>query len=327
MKQEQNHMSDDLLVKCMLGEANASEMAELNTWLTRDEANRKYFEHFSLIWNTSKKLELKSAVSENAAWERFKQKAQAQQVPERRTIPFTPPMNWVRAAAILLVIIGAGWSVFYFGGKMGTEMAFIHATDKVLNYTLADGTSVTLNKDATLYYPEKFEGKTRKVKLEGEAFFNVIPDKEKPFIIDVNDVSVQVVGTSFNIKSSAEDVEVIVETGVVEVAKKRNTVILNPDEKVTVHKNSDRLEKQQVTDELYNYYRTREFICNGTPLWRLVDVLNEAYNARITIENSRIKDLPLTTTFHNATLDEVLIIVSETLDIKVEKKGEQIILK
>lgn len=323
MKQEQNYISDDLLVKYLLGEATDIEIQDVNNWLTLNETNRKYFEHFKLIWDNSKKVELKSTANEDAAWERFKQKAQAPKT-GKKTIPFIPQIKWIRVAAILLLMIGAGWSVYLLNS---TQMTSVYAGNEVMNCTLPDGTTVTLNKSATLRYPEEFEGDTRTVQLEGEAFFNVTADKTKPFIIKTNEVSVQVVGTTFNVKSTNEKVEVIVETGIVEVAKKKNTVTLKPNEKAVVLHNSDQPVKENLTDELYNYYRTREFICNGTPLWRLVDVLNEVYNANIVIANPEIKDLPLTTTFHNETLDNIIDVISGTLNITAERNGAEIILK
>lgn len=324
MKQGQNHISDDLLVKFLLGEASTGEIEEVNNWLTLSEANRKYFENFALIWETSKKIELKSTANENEAWERFKQKTQTTK-PLGKTISFTPQLKWFRVAAVLLLLIGAGWTVSRVYESM--QITSVYAANGVMNCTLPDGSTVTLNKSATLHYPKAFNGDTRTVKLEGEAFFNVTPDKSKPFIISTNDVKIRVVGTSFNVKSNDEKVEVIVETGIVNVAKNKNAVTLNPNEKAVVLNNSNKPVKQELTDELYNYYRTREFICNGTPLWRMVDVLNEVYNANIIIANPKIKDLPLTTTFHNETLDSILSVIAETLNVKVEHNGNEIIIK
>ena len=85
-----------------------------------------------------------------------------------------------------------------------------------------------------LSYPASFKGKTRSIKLKGEAFFNVAPDKEKPFIIDVNDVQVKVVGTSFNVRSYNGITEVIVETGIVQVTKAGETTELRAGERTTL---------------------------------------------------------------------------------------------
>jgi ferric-dicitrate binding protein FerR (iron transport regulator) len=68
-------------------------------------------------------------------------------------------------------------------------------------------------------------------------------------------------------------------------------------------------------------------VCSATPLWRLVDVLNEAYGVNIIIGNPRLKNLELTTTFRNEPIENILAVVSETLNIHVERKGIDIILK
>src|SRR3546814_17421332 len=64
------------------------------------------------------------------------------------------------------------------------------------NVTLADGSVVTLNKNSELSYPRRFTGSSRTVSLQGEAFFDVETDREKPFVISVNDVEVEVTGRS-----------------------------------------------------------------------------------------------------------------------------------
>jgi ferric-dicitrate binding protein FerR (iron transport regulator) len=78
---------------------------------------------------------------------------------------------------------------------------------------------------------------------------------------------------------------------------------------------------------LYNYYVTHEFVCDDTPLWKLVEVLNEAYGSHIEIANPDLRNLPLTATFHNEPLDRTLSIISETFSITVEHQNEKIILK
>lgn len=322
MSKDQN-IKDELLVKYLLGEASVPEQEEVQAWVSESDANRKLFEDFKLIWNESKKLAAASTLDENAAWERFKQRTEHQ---APRTISLSPSYSWMRAAAILILLVGGGWMAYNFYWRT-PEMITVSANEIPLTDTLPDGSVVTLNKASSISYPERFAGTTRPVKLQGEAFFSVTPDKSKPFTISVKDVQVQVVGTTFNVKSTAVKTEVIVETGVVQVSKHNNGVKVLPHEKAIVLKDSTHPSKEANTDELYNYYRTKEFICNGTPLWRLVNVLNEAFHVNIIIANDKIKNLQLTTTFRNESLDNILNIVAETLHIQVEKNGGRIILK
>jgi ferric-dicitrate binding protein FerR (iron transport regulator) len=69
------------------------------------------------------------------------------------------------------------------------------------------------------------------------------------------------------------------------------------------------------------------FVANKTPLWRMVQVLNEAYDAQIVIEREELRNLPLTTTFKNQPLDTILSVISETLHLQVVKTDDRIILK
>ena len=87
------------------------------------------------------------------------------------------------------------------------------------------------------------------------------------------------------------------------------------------------LAKEKVTDQLYKYYRTKEFVCDDTPLWKLVEVINEAYNSHIVIGNPALKDMSITTTFNNESLEQVLNVVSLTLNIRIIKEGDTIILQ
>jgi ferric-dicitrate binding protein FerR (iron transport regulator) len=163
--------------------------------------------------------------------------------------------------------------------------------------------------------------------LQGEAFFNVTANKEKPFVITVNDVEVKVVGTSFNIKTSNGQTEVIVKTGIVEVTRNGKTIRLLPNEKTVTPAGDTALFKTQISDKLYDYYQTKEFVCDNTPLWRLVQVLNEAYQSNIVIGREELRNLRLNTTFSNESLDNVLDIIAKTFQLQVVKTENQIILQ
>lgn len=325
MNNEQSHIIDDLLVKQLLGEATAAEQAEVAAWLGQSEANRKHYEQLQLIWDNSKQLAAKSTVDTEASWAKFKNRIAADEQPITKAIPLAPRnYTWMRAAATLVFLIGFGWLTYFT--FMGSTTTYI-ADGVVMTETLPDGTVVTLNKGSEIVFNSRFNGDTRSVTLKGEAFFDVTPDKSKPFVIKADNAEIKVVGTSFNVKSSSAKTEVIVETGIVEVSKKKNTVTLKPKEKAIVLQSSAAPVVEAVDDVLYNYYRTKELVCNNTPLWRLVAVLNDAYNTNITIGDKRLNDLAITTTFKNESLDGVLNTISATLNVKVEKNGNNIVLR
>ncbi len=214
----------------MLGEASEQEQQEVLAWIADDETHARYFDDFKLIWDRSKQVEAESTANADAASERFKQRLAAQ--PRRRaTLFLMPSAPMLRIAAVFLLLVGGGWLFHRYASQPKLEMIAVNTTTQPLTDTLPDGSVITLNKLSSLTYPNRFDGNTRTVQLNGEAFFNVTPNKDKPFIVDVNGVIIRVVGTSFNVKSTAGKTEVIVETGRVEVSKQQFTVMLTPHEK------------------------------------------------------------------------------------------------
>ena len=320
------HITDDLLVKYMLGEASPAERAQVEEWLAEGEENQAYYQQLQRVWEMSRSLARSSEVDTDAAWQRFRTRIhggtpEAVVRPMRRT-------GWWRVAALFILIIGAAILTYTLVNREApVEQLSLHTTDKPLSDTLSDGSVVMLNKNSVITYPSKFKEDTRTIALKGEAFFEVTPNKEKPFVVQVNDVTIKVVGTSFNVRSEGGETEVIVETGIVQVTRAGKTVELRPKEKVTIEPTDTALVKEAETEELYNYYRTREFVCDGTPLWKLVDVLNEAYNAHIVIDRPGLRGLPLTATFNNESLDQVLEVVSLTFGITVTREGDTIHLR
>jgi ferric-dicitrate binding protein FerR (iron transport regulator) len=320
------NIPNDLLVKYLLHETTDAENAQVKDWLAANTEHQKQYEDLKIIWEESRKLAAHSSIDENEAWLKFKDSVQ--QKPFQK--PIVRPLvhfGWMRIAALFIIVAGAALLSYFLLQPGGVQTIAIQTTAQTRIDTLPDGSVVTLNKNSQLSYPDRFTGDSRTIALQGEAFFNVAPDKSKPFIIQVNDVTVKVVGTSFNIRSERGTTEVIVETGEVQVIRHNKIAELHSRERITVKPQDTIMVKAPVQEQLYNYYRTKEFVCDNTPLWKLVEVLNEAYDTHIVIEKASLRNLPLTTTFYNEPLDHILNIISQTLDIEVIKREEKIILQ
>jgi len=309
----------------MLGEANEEERLFVEEWINISIDNKKQFEDFKTIWEESKQLVMVSAVDENAAWQRLK--SRIYQPKQTAIIKKMNPVKWWRVAAMFVLLIGASYLGYKLLNEKPIQNVVVASGYAAVTDTLPDGSIVTLNKNSELDYPSEFKGATRAIRLKGEAFFNVTPNKKKPFVIKVNDVTVRVVGTSFNVRSVRDVTEVIVETGVVQVIRNNKTVELRPGEKMRLTNQDSTLVKEKVEDRLYNYYRSKQFVCDNTPLWKFVEILNEAYNANIVIENPKLRGLPLTAPFDNESLDRILDVIQETFDITVIKEKDRIILR
>jgi ferric-dicitrate binding protein FerR (iron transport regulator) len=312
----------------MLGEANAEEQALVEEWLSDDMANARQYNDFKTIWEESRKLATISTVDENGAWERFKNSVQAPKQKET-DVKTMRPLALMRIAALFILIVGGAVLGYQMFRDKRVENLVVASQKAPLIDTLPDGSVVTLNKHSSINYPSKFKGDTRTIALKGEAFFNVTPNKKKPFIIHVNDVSIRVVGTSFNVRSEGGVTEVIVETGRVQVTRNNKTVELKPEEKLKIEQQDSVMVKEEVKDKLYNYYHSKEFVCYEAPLWKLAEALSKAYEVNIVIETEALRRLKLTTTFNNESLDKILEVISQTFDIQViqDKETNRIILK
>lgn len=323
------YINDELLVKYLLDETSAAETEAVEQWLQQEPANRRYFEELISTWEKSKTLHAVSSVPADLAWERFSRRVAVEK--PAPVIPVNRNRSWLRIAALFIVMAGIallGYIIFT-NGKEPQQLA-VNSGDTVLTDTLPDGSVITLNKNSSLSYPESFKGNQRPVKLQGEAFFSVKPDSKKPFEVIVNDVRVVVLGTSFNIKSVNGITEVIVETGLVRVIRGQQSVELRPRQKIVISKQDSLMVPKIEEEQLYNHYRSREFVCDNTPLWKLVSVLNEAYDVQITIERDELKNLPLDVTFSNESIDVILDIIRETFNsynIQVLRQGNNIILR
>ena len=336
---EPMEMNDDLLISSLLGEATAEQNKQIAEWRMEDPANENRFRQFQVIWESSHQLKYNGKIDAGISLQRLKQKIAVQAAvslekteqqandlhhTQQKTVRLWHGGYLAKIAAAIVLIAGAGW--LYINQATVNEVEFL-TQQTVEADTLSDGSIITLNKHSMLRYPDKFKSGEREVWLtKGEAFFSVTPDKKSPFLIHTGNTTIRVVGTSFNVKTKGDNVEVIVETGVVEVNRHGKMVSLKPGEKVLVQRNKTNFIKEGNTDQLYTYYRSKEFIADNTPLRRVVEILNEAYESNIVISRKELEDIPLNTTFKNESLDQVLKVISRTFKIKVDKRPGKIIL-
>lgn len=319
-------------MKHLLGETSAAEQKLVQDWLLADTGNKAYFDELRKVWDTSLQLAAASKVDENKAWQRFRQRVQKGDTdlpaPAPAVIPVTQKQfRWRKIAAAVILLIGLATAAYFIYQEPGVEQVIAETTGDTLTERLPDGSMVMLNKASSITYPASFKGDKRTVKLKGEAFFNVTPDKKKPFVISVNDIEVTVIGTSFNIKEANGSTDVIVETGIVRVTRDGETVELHAGEQLHAEANN-MFEKSEVTDNLHSYYRSRVFICDETPLSKLVTALEEAYHVKIHFKNGEaLKNLRINITLKNETIGRVMELISATLNLTITKTDDGYVIE
>lgn len=252
-----------------------------------------------------------------------------------RKLIFNPAFRLAAAILVAAVLLVSGYEVFY-DQPAAEKMLVISATDQVLNtFTLPDGTLVSLNSDTKVTYPKRFGRKTREVSIEGEAFFEVKPNKNKPFIIHAGKAQIKVLGTSFNVIAYPETklVEVIVETGKVQVlnklteAKQTDELILTPGDKGTLVYSSNSLLKTTNHDPNFLAWKTRNLTFKATSLGEVIENLEKVYKVKIRLDDQKLNGLLLTAQFNNYSLDFILKVIETTFQIEAQNVNGQYILK
>ena len=243
------------------------------------------------------------------------------------TIPHLSYSAMVRIAAMILIIIGGALITHQIlrDTPMESQQTAYHEGGKII--TLEDGSRVHLNGNSELKYPNRFSGKQRLVTLKGEAFFEITPNKKRPFVIAANNALVKVLGTTFNVNTHHKNVEVLVKSGVVKLSPKRDTanhVILKKGEfGIITH-----TETQLSTPPGPNYlaWKTRHLIFSGETMDEVARQINHAYQVNIEFKDDTIKKLRLTTTFNQQSLENIMESLCLTFHLKYEKNREKIIL-
>jgi ferric-dicitrate binding protein FerR (iron transport regulator) len=325
MKQQENHMiADQLLVRFLLDEADTAERETVRRWLEASEANREYYETFVSAAACSTPAVDTGHIDLEAEWRSFKAGIPQRGAPaEGKVVTFRRQL--LRIAAIFLLMAGMA-AYLLTRNNAGSPVEFASGS-QVLTATLPDGSVITLNKRSSLHYNSSYNSKDRDVQLSGEAFFAVTPNRELPFIIRTGEVQVEVLGTSFNVREAPDKTEIIVETGKVRVKKGNVTAYLQAGEKAVLYNDKQEPVKQLNADPLYSYYRTKQFVCNGTPLRELVAALNNSYDQQIVLADPKDGGLPITTTFVNKTTSEIVAVICATLQLTAIQQGDTIILK
>jgi len=218
--------------------------------------------------------------------------------------------------------------------KSGTEWVVMeNKVGERSEFILADGTIVNLNAKSKLSYPVVFAEGYRKVKLVGEAFFDVKKDRSSPFYVETNDVEIQVLGTIFNVKSFAGEAttKVSLVEGKVRVNKRTNllsyeSVFLSPGEQLTYYKNSEELVKGDFNLNEVLFWKERVIIFKNAGLEDFVQKMEELFDVNFQIYGTLSKKWQITGRYKCESLEDALMGLKFVYDIDYKIDGKNVIL-
>lgn len=216
----------------------------------------------------------------------------------------------------------------------------VNNTSGIRRVMMEDGTVITLKPNSSIEYPETFAHDERKILLNGEAFFDVSKDKNRPFVISTSELRVKVLGTSFNVVAydGAKEISVAVKTGKVSVAKSKrkiapepdeDEVILTPNQEVVYNTAEDLFSKKLVAKpelvlEKPTLFETQY---DGAPVVKILSVLEENYGINIQYDEEVLSNCILTTSMAEEGLYERIQIICKAIGAEYEINDASIIIK
>ncbi len=174
-----------LVADYLAGEADADEIMAVEAWLAESPENKQLFRKISAYWNAG----VTSAADTSRGYALLTKRLSGHSARYGRVASY---MAGLAAALFTGVLAG-----FMLSGH-GTDVIAYVTGDSISSFVLSDGTRVKLNRNSTLRVPDGYDRRSRKVELDGEAYFDVVHDPDKEFRVSMGDVDVTVLGTEFN---------------------------------------------------------------------------------------------------------------------------------
>ncbi|GGN03985.1 hypothetical protein GCM10010967_43570 [Dyadobacter beijingensis] len=253
-----------------------------------------------------------------------------------RQAPLRVFMNY--AAAVVLLIGGlVTWyllsqnkSIFRHGAD---TIAIVNKTRQVRKHAFPDGSEAWLNPGTRITYAkDDFQGDSREVSLEGEAFFEVTHDASRPFYVHSESVQVKVLGTSFNVRANKGEAEyeVSVVTGKVSVtADKGREVMLLPHQQAVFKVASGELVSAQVpeTAQKAPVWQPVSLTFRDAKLGEVVKRLEEQFDVKIRLDNPNLENCRVKATFDHNRLSEILEMTMQIVDANYQMQNDEIVIR
>lgn len=302
-------MDKELLLKYISGKASQQEKEEVASWIDADAANLKEFislrkSYDTFLWQDTESLSRKT----------------------KKIFSLRPVARRVwQIAAMFAMAFGLSYIMIQAFQKENVEMQTVYVpAGQRTQVTLADGTMVWVNGKSTLTFPNRFSSHTRKVELDGEAYFDVRKDPEKQFIVSTaHQSAIKVLGTKFNVKAYKEADEVI--TTLVEgkvnfefcnVARQPQYIVMAPGQKLVYNSLDGRTELHATSGERELSWKDGKIIFRQTSLREALDILADRYNVEFTVRENVPYDDSFSGTFTNRNLEQILNFISVSSKVR-----------
>ena len=244
-------------------------------------------------------------------------------------------INMMKRAALFILPILTAWVSWHYSREhyaVGHEMLQCYVPKgKIDSLLLSDSTKVIVNAGSSIVYPSSFskQDTCRHVYVNGNCHFAVAKDPSRPFVVDMGNLSVKVLGTHFIVDSHTDEdkVTVTLEEGLVKVFDKRHSMILYPNEQLTYDRTDGKMSKNRVDALAVNSWVKGDIDFSNQPLSEMLRILERRYNVKIRVASSKI-DLKSRYTMSfkkDESIDNVMRVLTVALgNARYDKSGNTI---
>lgn len=227
--------NEETLIAYLKGELDPAQTAAVEAWYDASEENRKMLGDIYYILYVNDRINDTADIDVEKALRRVKERMRERRNPMRRRI-----VRMAAAAAVLLLVGGAGLTTFSLAKRMAQPVTVFTELGERSQALLPDGTKVWLNSSSRIEYSSSLFSRKRRVKMDGEAYFEVEHDPHAPFIVSTNGLDIEVLGTRFNVRNDESEhrVTTVLLEGAVRASAEENgkngekSVRLHPDQQL-----------------------------------------------------------------------------------------------
>lgn len=305
---------EELLPKYCEGDVTEEEKKIVEEWISQSDENYKIAQGIEMIYLASDTLSVMDKINVEDSFRKVRKEIAR----KKRHQVFL----WFERIAAALFIPLAALFIYNISSNRSrdAQMLEFHTNPGVTAlFVLPDGSKVRLNSNSTLKYPERFSGKTRNVRLDGEAYFEVVKNPEKRFVVSApHNVEVEVLGTIFNMNSYASD-SIFTTTlldGSVKFVAESGSSALTPGEKIEYNVNTHERNISKTNGRTETAWIDGKIILNGTSFDDLMRILSHQFNIEIDLSSKKYKSYTFTGTFENQKLEQVLEVIGASSGIK-----------
>jgi ferric-dicitrate binding protein FerR (iron transport regulator) len=315
----------DIIAKFFAGECSEQEEIVLEEWKNMNVENNETFEHMKKTWSEIPKSDYSPNVEEAL-------KSVSAKLPEQKKKSDVGYRMWFKIAAILVAGIGLIGIYNLIWSDSKEIQVIISSSESPKEIILPDNSKVVLGKNSELNYPKKFRGQTRTVEFSGQAFFEISPNKEKPFIIESDFTTTQVVGTAFNLRSYKNDsvVKITVTKGLVSFKMKSNNedseVMVGVGEVGKLNVISKIISKDVNLDANFLAWQNGKLSFKNEKLEIALKTISAFYGRTFTT-TEHLDSTVFNAFFDSLSLNEAIEYMELVLDVSIAEENKQFVLK